>query len=150
MADPDPRLPLFDAGQVDLRVHAEALSEHARTWTQSGLFARLMPDRAALVTARGWRSFAQLHENANRLAHVLKARGFAPGDALALLCGNRAEFVEVFLAAMRSGLRLTPINTHLHPQEVQYIVHDCGARLLIVEEGLDAPAVAPALSLIHI
>ena len=144
MADPDPRLPLFDVGQVDLRVHSEALREHARTWTQSGLFARLMPDRAALVTARGWSSFAQLHENANRLAHVLKARGFAPGDALALLCGNRAEFVEVFLAAMRSGLRLTPINTHLHPQEVQYIVQDCGARLLIVDDGLDAPAVAPA------
>jgi long-chain acyl-CoA synthetase len=52
--------------------------------------------------------------------------------------------VEVFLAAMRSGLRLTPTNTHLHPQEVQYIVQACGARLLIVDDGLDAPAVAPA------
>ena len=44
------------------------------------------------------------------------------GDALALLCGNRPEFSVVRFACHRMGLRLTPVNWHLVPDEVDYIV----------------------------
>ena len=123
----------------DFRAHADELRHLAQSWTQSALFARLCPEGVAVVAPQGNRSFAQLHSQANRLAHVLLGQGLQPGDALALLCRNRAEFVEVFLAAMRCGLRLTPINTHLTADEVRYIVHDCGARVLVVEQALNSP-----------
>ena len=128
----------------DFRPHLEELRQRAKTWTQSAVFARLWPDGVAVYAPQGSRTFAQLHRRANQLAHALRAAGLQPGDALALLCRNRAEFVEVFLAAMRTGLRLTPINTHLTPAEVHYIVQDCGARVLVVEQALDAPGVADA------
>ena len=126
----------------DYRLHADELRLLAQRWTQSAVFARLWPEGLAIMAPQGQRTYLQLHDNANRLAHALRAQGLLPGDAMALLCRNRAEFVEVMLAALRSGLRLTPINTHLTPEEVRYIVADCGARVLVVEEALNTPGLA--------
>ena len=135
--------PIAEPGP-DFRLHADELRRLAAGWMQSALFAQLWPHGLAVLSPYGTRSFAQLHDNANRLAHVFRGLGLQAGDALALLCRNRAEFVEVFLAAMRCGLRLTPVNTHLTANEVHYIVQDCGARVLVVEHTLDAPGIAPA------
>jgi long-chain acyl-CoA synthetase len=115
---------------------APELREHAKTWTQSAVLARHCPDAVAVVSATGSRTHRELNDNVNRLAHALCKRGLGPGSALALLCQNRVEFVEVFLAAMRLGIRLTPINTHLTAQEVRYIVEDCRAEVFIAQGNL--------------
>ncbi len=81
----------------------------------------------------GERTFGELHANANRLARALRSAGLKAGDALALMCSNRAEFIETFLAAMRIGLRVTPVNWHLETDEACYIVHDCQAKALVAE-----------------
>ena len=117
--------------------HLEAeISRAANTWTQSGVFAREYPNGNAIFSELGNRSFAQLEERANRVANQLRAIDLCAGDPVVLMCGNRPEFVEVLLAAMRTGLRLTPISTHLTSEEAQYIVRDCGARIVFVENGL--------------
>jgi long-chain acyl-CoA synthetase len=69
-----------------------------------------------------------------RLARALGARGLKSGDALALLCGNRPEFVEVINATQRAGFRLTPINWHLTGEEAGYIVSDCEAKAIITDD----------------
>ncbi|WP_181372975.1 AMP-binding protein [Massilia glaciei] len=125
-----------DASKVDFRNFKDELREHARTWTQSTVFARENPDGPALYSFFGNRSFLQLHQNANRVANALLALGLHRGDAIALMVRNRPEFVEVLLAAMRIGLRLTPINTHLTAREASYIVHDCQAKVLFAEDAL--------------
>lgn len=124
-------LPPFDFRQFDAEIRSAA-----NTWTQSAVFARAYPDGVAIVSELGNRSFAQLEEVANRIAHQLHCAGLATGDPVVLMCSNRPEFIEVLLAAMRTGLRLTPISTHLNADEARYIVHDCGARLVFVESGL--------------
>jgi non-ribosomal peptide synthetase component F len=78
----------------DFRLHAAELKLRANTWTQSAVFARLSPDGVAVRASQGQRSFAQLHGHANQLSHALRAAGLRAGDALALLCRNRAEFIE--------------------------------------------------------
>jgi long-chain acyl-CoA synthetase len=130
-----------DAVAFDLRPFAAELESRALTWTQSVVFARECPQALALASGAGNRSFAQLHEAANRLAHHLRGRGLRAGDAVALMCRNRPEFVEVLLAALRIGLRLTPISTQLTADETAYIVADCGARVLFVEAGLAGEAI---------
>lgn len=95
------------------------------------LHARLQPDRTAIHSARGSRSFAELDANANRLVHALFDAGLREGDHLSLLAPNTPEFVEVYAAVLRSGLRLTPINWHLQPEEVGYIVADSDAKALV-------------------
>ena len=137
-------LPASALGMPDVRGCAAEMQQLAGRWMQPAVPARLAPHAPGLLAEQGGRSFSQLHLRANQLARALRQHGLRAGDALALICSNRTEFVEVFLAAMRAGLRLTPINTHLTRDEVQYIVQDSGARLLLAERALGAPGLAPA------
>ena len=124
---------------------ATELKAAAQTWTHSAVLARACPDAPALFWAHasetGTRSFSQLDEAANRLASRLRALGVLAGDAVALMCSNRPEFVEVLLAGLRIGARLTPISTQLTADEARYIVADCAAQVFFVEAGLDGEAV---------
>jgi len=104
-------------------------------------WAGRVPERMAVVSPTGDETFAELNAAANRLVRGLRHRGLATGDAVALLCGNRPEFVETVFASQRGGWRLTPINWHLTADEVRYIVADCEANVVIT----DADRVAVAL-----
>jgi len=91
------------------------------------------PDTPALITTVGTITYGELNARANRMARALRRRGVRRGDAIALLCSNRAEFVEVLLATQRSGLRLTTVNWHLTADEAGYIVDDCEAKAVVAE-----------------
>ena len=88
-------------------------------------------------------SYAQLDGRSNRLAHLFRARGLTAGDHIAILMENNARYLEVAWAAQRSGLYYTAINSHLRQGEIDYIVADCGARLLVTSATLDAQADVP-------
>ncbi|HEY4397620.1 MAG TPA: AMP-binding protein [Acidimicrobiia bacterium] len=107
--------------------------------------ARRRPDAPALITTAGTISYGELNQRANRLARALRRRGLRRGDAVALLCSNRAEFVEVLLANQRTGLRLTTVNWHLTPDEAGYIVDDCEARAFVAEARFAAVAEGAAV-----
>jgi long-chain acyl-CoA synthetase len=116
----------------------------------SAIYAAEKPDLRAIISPKGDRTFGALHANANRLANGLRGAGLKPGDGVALMCSNRAEFVEAVLAALRVGLRITPVNWHLTADEAGYIVADCQAKALIVEAPFAASfaeATAPRVRL---
>src|SRR5580704_18478522 len=94
-------------------------------------WAARIPDRLAVISPHGDRTYEDLNHEINRLARALRARGLEEGDAIALMCTNRPEFLEVLYAAQRSGLRLTPINWHLTGEEAAYIVANCEAKAFI-------------------
>lgn len=105
----------------------------------SAVYAEAKPDQLALTDQSQLRTFASLHVKANKLANGLSALGVQPGDAVALICSNRVEFVETFLATQRIGVRLTPVNWHLAAGEAAYIIENCEAKVLITERPfLDA------------
>src|SRR5580704_11466064 len=112
-------------------------------------WAERIPDRTALYTTFGDRSFDDLNSDINRLVRALRRRGLRAGDSVALMCTNRPEFLEVLYATMRGGYRLTPINWHLTGEEAAYIVENCEAKAFIcsaevADRALEAsPAVAP-------
>jgi acyl-CoA synthetase (AMP-forming)/AMP-acid ligase II len=72
--------------------------------------ADAVPEREALVVGEQRRTYAQLEERANRLAHHLADRGIGPGDHVALYLENCAEYVEAMLATWK--LRAVPINVN--------------------------------------
>jgi len=99
------------------------------------------PQGLALDDGTRRRSWAELVDRATRLAHWLRDEaGLGPDDHAALLLDNRVEGVELILAAILAGVWMTPINHHLAPEEVAYVVKDCGARVLFG----DAPHLALA------
>ena len=75
--------------------------------------AQQAPDRMAVMTNFGDRTFAELNAKANQLARVFRNAGLKADDGVAMLLVNRPEFLEVYYACMRAGLRITPINWHL-------------------------------------
>ena len=97
-------------------------------------------DASAVVSNYGNRTFAALNENANRLARLFAAHGIGAGDAVAIVAKNRPEFVETLCAAIRAGIRFTPINFHLKGEEIGYIVDNCEAKAYIADASLGAPA----------
>ncbi|HUP85161.1 MAG TPA: AMP-binding protein [Acidimicrobiales bacterium] len=103
-----------------------------------GTQAERVPDRAALVMAGTGETVAyrELDERSNQLAHLLRAGGLQRGDHVALLMENQPRFLEVVWAALRSGLYLTAINSHLTAEEVAYIVGDCGAKAFVSSRAL--------------
>jgi long-chain acyl-CoA synthetase len=95
------------------------------------LWARYTPDTTAIISPTGNRTFAELNARCNQLVRALRARGLRAGDSVALVLANRPEFAEVVFACSRAGLRYTPINRYLSPQEIAYIINDCGAQALV-------------------
>jgi long-chain acyl-CoA synthetase len=104
------------------------------------LWAERDPAAPAIVDplrgAAGARTFGALDERANRLVRGLRARGVRAGDGVALLCRNRAEFCEVWAAALRAGLRLTAVNWHLTSSEAAYVLDDCEAKAFVADASL--------------
>ena len=99
-----------------------------------GTYAAEAPDRIAAVMAGTGEtiSYGDLERRSAQLAHVLHEVGLRPGDVVALLTENSLRALEVFWAALRSGLYITAVNYRLKPDEAAYIVSDSGAAALIV------------------
>jgi acyl-CoA synthetase (AMP-forming)/AMP-acid ligase II len=76
-------------------------------------------------------TFAQADERASRLAGALRAAGLRRGDRIALLARNRAEHLELMVAAQRGGFILVPLNWRLTPGELAAVVADCRPALLV-------------------
>jgi fatty-acyl-CoA synthase len=95
-------------------------------------------------TTLTWRDFG---DRVRRLADALARRGVGRGDRVAVLSGNRPEFLESVLAASRLGAVAVPLNFRLSGPEVAFILRDSGAAVLVVD-GLCAPAAAAALPLL--
>jgi long-chain acyl-CoA synthetase len=96
------------------------------------------PDKAATVMAGSRRTvtYGELDRGSIQLARAWRRMGLEAGDHVALISENHPRFHEVYWAAARSGLYLTPINRHLSVDEAEYIVEDCGARSLVVSGAM--------------
>ena len=112
----------------------ETVVSAARKGMSVAQFAIDTPDRVAIYSSWGNRSWHQLNSRANQLVRAIRVAGLGDGDSLAMMIGNRPEYLEVFMAALRGGFRLTPINWHLNADEVAYILEDCDARCFITED----------------
>jgi long-chain acyl-CoA synthetase len=89
-----------------------------------------------LVRTRTW---AQLADRSTRLAHLLRTGfGVGPGGHVAMVLGNRVEFVELILASLFSGTWITPVNWHLTAGEITYILDDSDATVVFCDEEHEA------------
>ena len=81
-------------------------------------------------------TYAELDDRSMRLARRLHAHGLRPGGHVAALLDDHLRYAEVYWAAMRSGLYLTPVTWHLGAEEAGHVVADCGATALITSAAL--------------
>ena len=109
-----------------------------------GSHALTAPDRPALIMGTSGEvvTYRELDERSNRLAHLLRASGLQRGDHMALFMQNQPRFMEVVWAALRAGVYITGVNSHLTAEELAYILGDCGAKLFVTSRELAETATA--------
>ena len=90
--------------------------------------------RLALVQGDRAQTYRELGDRVARLAAGFARLGLRRGDRIVLLMPNRPELVESLWAAFHGGFVAVPVNWHLHPDEVDYIVRHCGAAAIIVSD----------------
>ena len=107
-----------------------------------GAHAARTPDKPAYIMAATGEvvTYGELDARSNQLAQLFNARGLRFGDHIALCLENSPRFLEVTWAAQRSGLVYTPINCHLNPEEVAYILSDCDAQAFVTSAAQAATA----------
>lgn len=81
-------------------------------------------------------SYAELLREAGRVATGLRRTGIRPGERIALLCGNRPEFITLLYGALKLGAIVVPLDIRLRAAEISYIVGNCGASLIVHTEAL--------------
>lgn len=96
------------------------------------------PDKPAYIMAESEQviTYGDLEDGSNQLAHLFREHGLRHGDSIALCLENHPWFFKICWAAFRSGLYFTAISYRLQPDEVEYIVNDCGAKVLITSRQL--------------
>ncbi|MBM4336332.1 MAG: acyl-CoA synthetase [Deltaproteobacteria bacterium] len=101
--------------------------------TTVATFARKNPDKTALIYghAEHVESYGQLEARSRRIGHVLRQLGLEFGDNVAVYLANDDLFFDIYWACHRTGLYFTPVNWHLQEDEIQYIVDNSDAKLLI-------------------
>lgn len=96
--------------------------------------ARRHPDKVALICEGRRLTYAQIEEQANRIANGLRALGAQRGDRLAIWLPNSVEAVIAIFAILKAGGVFTVINPTTRPAKLAYILNNCSA------SGLFLPA----------
>ena len=97
-----------------------ALLDH----TLLGAGSRAAIDADTLTGATESFTFGDLEVRSNRLAWVLHDRGIRQGDRLACLLTNRIEIIDLWLACLKLGVIVVPVNVLYQAREIAHIVRD--------------------------
>ncbi|QSW99062.1 fatty acid--CoA ligase [Haloterrigena alkaliphila] len=95
------------------------------------------PDRDAIVYPRKeqrW-TYAEFDERVNRLANALRDRGIEKGDRVATVLYNGSEMALTVYACAKIGAVFTPLNFRLPAGEIEYIVNDAEAEMVLFESA---------------
>jgi acyl-CoA synthetase (AMP-forming)/AMP-acid ligase II len=94
----------------------------------------ICPDRELIVMKGKRWTYARINERVNRLANALAKLGVKPGDRIAMLQVNCAEYVEAYFAAAKLGAMFVPLNFRAKADELAYMIANAEAKVLFVGE----------------
>lgn len=112
-------------------------------------FAIATPGATAVVDGDRRATFAEVDDRSNRVASLLIDAGFRPGDRVAVLLGNQAEYVEVAAGAAKAGVAMVPLNPRGTAAEHGSLITRSGAAGLIADSAFEdnVPDIAEDLRL---
>ncbi|MEU7577337.1 long-chain fatty acid--CoA ligase [Streptomyces sp. NPDC041068] len=93
--------------------------------------ARRHPDRTALVEGELRLTFKELWRQARAQGAALAEFGVRPGDRVALMAPNTTEFPKAYYAILAAGGVVVPVHLLLSAEEVEHVLRDSGATLLL-------------------
>src|SRR5205823_14649785 len=107
-----------------------------------------VPEKIAIIVLFGGNerraSYRQLDERMNAVASMLARFGVTPGERVAMLIGNRTEFIEFFFGSMRAGAIPLPLNTRLAADTLEQIIAEAACAMAAVDPSSHRSALAIA------
>ncbi|MCU1671924.1 MAG: AMP-dependent synthetase [Frankiales bacterium] len=88
-------------------------------------------DRTAVVLGDLRLTYAQLWAHSLQYAAVLREKGVARGDKVALLLPNTPHFPLAYYGTLALGAVAVPVHALLKAEEIQYVLEDSGAKALV-------------------
>jgi long-chain acyl-CoA synthetase len=93
--------------------------------------ARRRPEAPALVAGEQRLTWGELDAAVDRSAAGYAGLGLSPGDRVAVQLANGVPWLLAALGALRAGLVVVPVNTAYTDPELEYVLGDSGAALLV-------------------
>ncbi len=105
------------------------------------------PQRPAIAASDCLVSYSELDRLSNQVARSLLHLGVAPGDRVAVLAPKSAAAVAGLYGVLKAGACYVPLDPKAPAQRLSYVLHDCGATVIVTDEARMAQAAALAGSL---
>lgn len=100
------------------------------------------PDKTVYLSGDRSLSFRELDEHGKNFGRILHDKKVNPGDRALIVLPNAFAFPVAFLGCLLSGVVAVAANSALNKESYEYILKDCGARLLVTHPGLAEPVAA--------
>ncbi|BCW06197.1 long-chain fatty acid--CoA ligase [Arthrobacter sp. NtRootA1] len=89
------------------------------------------PEATALIVGGEETTYKELWEQTRAYAGALRERGIGPGDPVAVLIPNVADFARAYYAVLALGGIVVPVHALLKAAEIEFALRDSGAKLLV-------------------
>ncbi len=96
-----------------------------------GQSARKYGKKLALIYKDKQFSYLEMDLLTNKLGNGLRGLGVKKGDRVSLYSQNSWEWLMAYYATAKIGAIINPVNVMLTPEEVLYVVNDCGAKVIM-------------------
>ncbi|OLQ51131.1 non-ribosomal peptide synthetase, partial [Bacillus licheniformis] len=137
----NPNVRLSDADLLSPAETAALLEERHMTQITEATFAALFeeqaqqtPDHPAVKAGGKLLTYRELDEQANQLAHHLRAQGAGSEDIVAIVMDRSAEVMVSILGVMKAGAAFLPIDPDTPEERIRYSLEDSGAKIAVVNE----------------
>jgi amino acid adenylation domain-containing protein len=94
------------------------------------------PSALAVVSDQEQLTFAELNRRANRLAHLLAARGMGPESLVGLCMERSAQMIVALLGILKTGAAYLPLDPSLPRERLAFMLEDARVPVLLTEEQL--------------
>ena len=97
---------------------------------------RKTPDKVAVIACDKTLSYAELNEEANRIAHSLIEKGVGVGDIVAFALPRKSCLLTVMFGILKSGAAYMPIDPDYPQDRIDYMLADSEAKQFITENNI--------------
>jgi len=81
-------------------------------------------------------TFGDLEKRSNQLAHLLTKKGLKPGDRISFFLQNRIEVIDLWIAGVKLGLVVVPVNVLYRERELKHILNDASPKAVIISADM--------------
>ena len=94
-------------------------------------------DKVAVIACDKTLTYAELNEQANRIAHALVAKGVNVGDIVAFALPRKSYLIATMFGILKAGAAYLPIDPNYPKDRIDYMLTDSDAKFFITENNVD-------------